>query len=104
MSKAEKKTGATEAKWTSFAIEKLLGKRVSRIRYLSDTEAEEMGWHSRPLVLEFGEVVDKKGRQLPPIAYIFASSDDEGNDGGALFGGSYKTGRDWTFPVLRKGD
>ena len=109
MSGAKKKTGATgaiEVKWTAFAIEKLMGKTVTRVRYLSDEEAEQMGWHSRPLVIEFSGAFNegRRGEDYPPIAYVFASSDDEGNNGGALFGGSYKTGRDWTFPVLRKGD
>jgi len=78
--------------WTNYAHERLHGKRVSAVRYLTSEEAESMDWYHRPLVIEFEDG-----------SYVFPSQDDEGNNGGALFGG-VTTGsndhEDWTFPVL----
>jgi hypothetical protein len=55
---------------------------------MTPAEAREMGWHHRPLVL----VMDDG-------TLLFPSSDDAGNDAGALFGQDPKGG-DLTFPVL----
>ena len=54
---------------------KLVGRKIVDIRYLSDEEKELTGFfHSPPvMVLDNGDLV-------------FPSADDEGNDGGALFG------------------
>jgi len=49
--------------------------------------AEQMGWYSRPIVIH-----------LDDGSMIFPSQDDEGNDGGALFGQG-PDGKDLTFPV-----
>jgi hypothetical protein len=63
-----------EQKWTEEAKKLLVGKKVIGVRYLTKAEAEQHGWYSRPLVifLEGGLIV-------------YPSSDEEGNDGGALF-------------------
>ena len=74
--------------WTNYAQKRLVGKRVSSVRYLSVEEAAGMGWDYRPLVISFDDG-----------SYVFSSQDDEGNNGGALFGGDGF--KDWTFPVLR---
>jgi hypothetical protein len=78
-----------EKKWTRYGQEHLEGKTVERVRYLSKEEAQSMGWYSRPLVIEFTDG-----------SLVFASQDDEGNDGGALFGQG-PGGEELTFPVLR---
>tara|TARA_B100000575_G_C23011636_1_gene582737 strand:- start:779 stop:1024 length:246 start_codon:yes stop_codon:yes gene_type:complete len=77
-----------DSKWTKYASDKLVGKTIKLVRYLSEKEAESLGWYSRPLVIEFTD-----------NSIIFPSKDDEGNDGGALFGQS-KDNKEWTFPVL----
>tara|TARA_Y100000114_G_C11581390_1_gene241222 strand:+ start:262 stop:513 length:252 start_codon:yes stop_codon:yes gene_type:complete len=77
-----------EKKWTDYAKERLVGKKITRVRYLTHEEAEHMDWYSRPLVLE-----------LSDGSLILPSCDDEGNNGGALFGQS-KDFKDWTFPVI----
>lgn len=64
----------TEQRWTKSAAELLTGQVIASVRYMSDEEAEDMGWDSRPLVIRLSN-----GLQ------IYASRDDEGNDGGALF-------------------
>lgn len=52
----------------------LKGKTISRCSYLSEEEAEKMGWYKRPLVIEFTD----GSLMLPQM-------DDEGNDGGAMY-------------------
>jgi hypothetical protein len=55
-------------------VRKLQGRKIVDARYMTQKEADQMGWYSRPLVL----ILDD-GNLLYP------SADDEGNDGGALF-------------------
>ena len=60
--------------WTNEASYLLLGKKITRVRYVSHREAEDMEWTSRPVAF-----------MLETGVWVFASMDDEGNDGGALF-------------------
>lgn len=53
---------------------KLKGRTISHVRYMTKKEAQKYGWFNRPLVIFFEDG-----------SYIMSSSDDEGNDGGALF-------------------
>ena len=58
------------------------------MRYMTDAEAEGMDWYKKPLVILF------EGG-----AHILASQDEEGNNGGTLFG---KSGaEEWSFPSIR---
>lgn len=77
-----------EKHWNEFAKKHLLGKTIASVRYMTKAEAKNMGWESRPVTIFFTDG-----------SYIFPSMDDEGNDGGALFG-TTKDGEDMTFPVL----
>jgi len=52
----------------------LVGKKIKTVRYLSEKEAEGFGWHKRPLVIIFND-----------DSMIIPQSDDEGNDGGAMW-------------------
>ena len=52
----------------------LKGKVIKNVRYMTETEAHNFGWFSRPLVIFFTDGT-----------YMYASADDEGNDGGAIF-------------------
>jgi hypothetical protein len=52
----------------------LFGKTIASVRYLTQVEADAMMWDKRPLVIEFTD-----GSLLTP------QSDDEGNEGGAMF-------------------
>ena len=52
---------------------KLEGKRIKEVRYLTDEEANNIGWEYKPLV-----IILQDGN------YLFPMSDDEGNDAGAL--------------------
>jgi hypothetical protein len=63
-----------EDHWTHEASDLLLGKKITRVRYVNQREADDMGWTSRPVAF-----------MLETGIWLFASMDDEGNDGGALF-------------------
>jgi hypothetical protein len=73
--------------WEQYAEERLVGRTIKSVRWISESEASAMGWYSRPIVI-----------LLDDGSQIFPSQDDEGNNGGALFGQG-SDGDDWTFPV-----
>jgi len=77
-----------EDSWTAYGREHLEGRTIKAVRYLTQGETTALGWYKRPLVLE-----------LDDHTLVFPSVDDEGNDGGALFGQTAK-GKELTFPVL----
>jgi len=77
-----------ERTWTDYAKDRLVGKKIKGVRYLTNEEAEGLDWYSRPIVIELNDG-----------SLILPSRDDEGNDGGAMFGQSNQ-GDDWTFPVI----
>ena len=76
-----------EKRWTAYAEEHLKGRKIIHVRYVTKEEADAMGWYKRPLVM----VLDND-------TVIYLSADDEGNDGGAIFGQTDKD--ELTFPVL----
>ena len=78
-----------QANWVSCGEKHLLGRKIVKIRYLSKKECELMGWFSRPIVIHFDDG-----------SLVYPSQDDEGNDGGVLFGHG-PDGEELTFPVLR---
>ncbi len=59
--------------WSSEATDLFRGKVVARIGYLNEMEQEAMGWEATPFI----EFTDGHS--------IVASSDDEGNSGGAFY-------------------
>lgn len=79
----------TEQYWTKYGNKHLKGKVIESVRYLSKKEQEAMDWYNRTIVIQFTDGT-----------LIFPSMDDEGNDGGALFGQS-PNGEELTFPVIR---
>jgi hypothetical protein len=73
--------------WNGYGKRHLVGRKIESVRWLSEEECEGMGWHSRPIALH-----------LDDGTIIFPSKDDEGNNGGALFGQG-PGGEKLTFPV-----
>ena len=61
-------------KWTEVASSLLLNRKIVKVRYMNQSEADDMGWYSRPVAFLLDNGV-----------WIFPSADDEGNNGGALF-------------------
>jgi len=64
----------TDKRWNHKAVELLLGRKIVAVRYLKDAEAEHWLFDQRPLLIRLDD-----GTTLMPM------SDDEGNNGGALF-------------------
>jgi hypothetical protein len=60
--------------WEKECSKHLVGKKIYTVRYMTDEEMEEHLWDKKALVIIFTDG-----------SYIYASSDDEGNNGGALF-------------------
>jgi len=75
-------------KWSN-RFKNLLGKRIVGVRYLTKEETDASGWYSSPIVIELND-----GSALIP------QSDDEGNDGGALWIANSKC-LDDLIPVIR---
>lgn len=63
-----------EQKWLKLIRKKLLGRKIVKVRYMSASEQEDLGWFNRAIVL-----------QLDDGNLLYPSQDDEGNDAGALF-------------------
>ncbi len=68
------KVETVEQKWNKINEKQLVGKTIKSVRYMSNEEAQETMWYNRPVVIEFTDG-----------SYIIPQSDDEGNDGGAIY-------------------
>lgn len=75
--------------WTEEARKRFVGRKIVEVRYMTDEERRGMYWSSCPIVIK-----------LDDGTLIYPTSDDEGNDGGALHGIS-KNGMDILIPVIR---
>lgn len=64
---------ATTKKWEDRCSKFLIGKTIKSVRYLNTSEMEDLGWTKKSLVLFIED------------GYMYASSDDEGNNAGAYF-------------------
>lgn len=73
--------------WSDKAQSILVGRTIVAARYLTNDEAERLGWSSRSVILE-----------LDNGDLVWPSRDDEGNDAGALFTTNSKAD---TLPILR---
>jgi len=68
------KTGEQLKKEWVARIEKyLLGRKITKIEYLTDKECDDAGWYSCPVAI-----------QLDGEIWLTPMSDDEGNNGGAI--------------------
>ena len=63
-----------ELEWIKRITKLLVGKKIVKIQYMTEKDAEEQGWYRRPIQIRLED-----GTWLTP------SQDDEGNDGGSLF-------------------
>ena len=64
-------------KWNKKANDLLLGKKIVKVEYMDNEEANNYMWNKRPVTF----MLDNDTR-------VMIQSDDEGNDGGALWIGS----------------
>jgi hypothetical protein len=71
--------------WNDVAQKTLLNRKIVEVRYLTESESEDMGWGGEcgiSFTLDNGQ-------------YCILSSDDEGNSPGSLF-----YGKDGVLPVI----
>ena len=59
--------------WTKEVEKLLVGRKIVKVEWMANKEAEDCGWYSRPICLLLDNGV-----------WIYPMRDDEGNDGGAL--------------------
>jgi len=64
----------TDAQWKKAVADKLVGKTIKSVSFMTQAEADEWGWSKRPLQINLSD-----GHQL------LISQDDEGNNGGSIF-------------------
>jgi len=76
--------------WSEKAHKELVGKKIVEARYLSKEEMAQLDWTQSVLVLT-----------LDDGTLLFPSMDDEGNNGGAMFGQGPKN-EEVVFPVVRE--
>ena len=76
--------------WQKEAQKCLVGKTIKHVQWMTNANAKEIGWSNRPLLIVFDD-----------DSIMFAQSDDEGNDGGALY---VDKGKDeqYIFPVFHR--
>ena len=79
--------------WKKKAEKLLLNRKIVSLRWITTNEAEAMGWWHRPIVLK-----------LDDGNYIMPQSDDEGNDGGALWVHGADGDADNVMPVIALND
>jgi len=82
-------------KFVDLAYGSLVGKTVSAVRALTDTEIDEMLWFRG----EVGIVVE-----FTDGSFAIVSKDDEGNGAGSLFLGEYATARRETARQILMGE
>ena len=77
-----------ELRWNQKARNILVGRTIVKANYMSQEEADEWGWHCKPIMFE-----------LDNGTVCLVSTDDEGNDGGSLF--YFKENENSQLPTLR---
>ena len=71
-------------RWNKKA-QSLVGRKIIKVRYMTDEEQKDFCWNCKPICI-----------QLDDKEWLFPSTDDEGNDAGALFSSDEK----YEFPVI----
>ena len=61
-------------RWNKKASDFLVGKTIKSVRYMTDKEMNDFMWYHKPVIIDFTDG-----------SWIIPQSDDEGNDGGALY-------------------
>ena len=67
--------------WNKKVSDFLVGKTIKSVRYMTNEEMEDFMWYRKPVIIDF---TDGSG--------IIPQSDDEGNNGGALYTSDEKMG------------
>ena len=67
--------------WNKKVSDFLVGKTIKSVRYMTDAEMEDFMWYRKPVIIDFTDG-----------SWIIPQSDDEGNNGGALYTSDKKLG------------
>ncbi len=67
--------------WNKKVSDFLVGKTIKSVRYMTHEEMEDFMWYSKPVIIDFTDG-----------SYMIPQSDDEGNNGGALYTSDKKLG------------
>ena len=86
-----------EQRWTDIAHKMLVGRRVAKVKYMTKVEAQELGWHCRPLMIQLNPMDEPDPDADEESVILIPMRDDEGNDGGAFATSDEKNG---ALPVL----
>ena len=62
-----------EQYWTEKIAKHLVGKKITKVEYMTNAEMQDNGWYKRPIAI-----------QLDNAYWLVPMMDDEGNDGGAI--------------------
>jgi len=62
-----------EQYWTDLISKNLVGRKITKVEYISEEEVKDNMWHARPIAI-----------QLDDKEWIIPMIDDEGNDGGSI--------------------
>ena len=69
----KKQKESTEKYWTDKVVKHLVGKKITKVEYMTEIEMKDNMWYNRPIAIQ----LDNKYWLIPMM-------DDEGNDGGAM--------------------
>jgi len=67
--------------WNKKVGDFLIGKTIKSVRYMTNEEMEDFMWYRKPVIIDFTDG-----------SYMIPQSDDEGNNGGALYTSDKKLG------------
>jgi len=67
--------------WNKKVSDFLVGKTIKSVRYMNNEEMEDFMWYRKPVIIDFTDG-----------SWIIPQSDDEGNNGGALYTSDKKLG------------
>ena len=67
--------------WNKKVSDFLVGKTIKSVRYMTHEEMEDFMWYRKPVIIDFTDG-----------SWIIPQSDDEGNNGGALYTSDKKLG------------
>lgn len=67
--------------WNKKVSDFLVGKTIKSVRYMNNEEMDDFMWYRKPVIIDFTDG-----------SWIIPQSDDEGNNGGALYTSNKKLG------------
>lgn len=82
-----------QKEWELTIEDRVLNKKIVAVKYMPSSEAYDCGWFQRPVMFK-----------LDDGTWLMPQSDDEGNDGGAMWHSGKTPEQQTVFPVLETRD